>query len=298
LSKINNNRIGLGSVQFGLNYGISNAAGKTTDIEVKKILNLAFKNKIDTIDTAFSYGSSEKVLGKNIENKKKFKIVTKISPIGSNNITEQHVKQVEREFNLSLERLGMDSIYGLLFHRADDFYTSGIEKIYQKLTKLKAVGKIKKIGASIYSYSQLEYILERFPVDLVQLPFNIFDQRLSNLKAFKLLNDANVEIHSRSTFLQGLIFIEPSELPSHLSPFQSKLRLLNDYANDNHTSKLAVAIAFVLQQTEINKCILGFETSVQLQEFLNTLGNLPCLDPSFYKLMAVSDDRVLNPVNW
>ena len=192
----------------------------------------------------------------------------------------------------------MDSVYGLLFHRAEDFYISGIEKIYRQLTKLKEAGKIKKIGASIYSYPQLEYILSRFPVDIVQLPFNIFDQRLLDLEAFKLLNKANVEIHSRSTFLQGLIFIKPSELPSQLRPFQSKLKLLNDYANDHHTSKLAVAIAFVLQQTDINKCILGFETSTQLQEFLNIFGNLPCLDPSFCKLMAVSDDRILNPINW
>ena len=298
MSKINHNRIGLGTVQFGLNYGISNALGKTTHIEVQKILDLAFRNKIDTIDTAFSYGSSEQVLGKNIENQKQFKIVTKIRPIDFNNVTEQHVKQVEREFEISLRRLGVDSVYGLLFHRAEDFHISGIEKIYQQLNKLKEAGKIKKIGASIYSYSQLEYILSRFPIDIVQLPFNIFDQRLLGLKAFKLLTKANVEIHSRSAFLQGLIFIKPTELPSKLHPFQSKLKLLNDYANDHNTSKLAVAVAFVLQQTEINKCILGFETSMQLRELLSIVGNLPSLDPSFCKLMAVSDDRILNPINW
>ena len=96
----------------------------------------------------------------------------------------------------------MDSVYGLLFHRAEDFYISGIEKIYRQLTKLKEAGKIKKIAhlfMVIHSWN-ISYLI---PVDIVQLPFIIFDQRLLDLEAFKLLNKANVEIHSRSTFLQS-----------------------------------------------------------------------------------------------
>ena len=67
-------KLALGTVQFGMDYGI-NSGIKVEQNEVLKIVNLARKSGIKLIDTAQLYGSSEKVLG-NV-NTVDFDIVTK-----------------------------------------------------------------------------------------------------------------------------------------------------------------------------------------------------------------------------
>ena len=66
----------LGTVQFGLNYGIANTVGQVTVAEVRNILQVAEEAGIDTLDTAVNYGNSEQVLGE--VGVKNFKVITKI----------------------------------------------------------------------------------------------------------------------------------------------------------------------------------------------------------------------------
>ena len=73
-----NNKIGLGTVQFGMDYGVSNTKGKTPDIEVSKILEYAKKEGLLYIDTAEAYGCSEEVLGRN--DLSGFRIISKFLP--------------------------------------------------------------------------------------------------------------------------------------------------------------------------------------------------------------------------
>ena len=71
------NKIGLGTVQFGLPYGINNTYGQTQEVEVKVILQIASKNGITILDTAHAYGNCETILGKQDLNK--FNIVSKFN---------------------------------------------------------------------------------------------------------------------------------------------------------------------------------------------------------------------------
>ena len=72
-------RIALGTVQFGLHYGITNQRGKVSADDAKAMLLLASNQGTDTLDTAISYGDSEKRLGEIGTNG--FKIITKLTPI-------------------------------------------------------------------------------------------------------------------------------------------------------------------------------------------------------------------------
>ena len=75
-------KIGIGTAQLGLNYGIANKSGKVNFLEAKRIFSIASNNNINVIDTANSYGDSEKILGKIGVNN--FQIVTKLSEIPLN----------------------------------------------------------------------------------------------------------------------------------------------------------------------------------------------------------------------
>ena len=121
-------KLGIGTAQFGTNYGVANQRGQVKQEEQKSILKFAQKNGIDMLDTAIDYGDSENNLGKC--GVSKFKVITKIPPIPDNliNVTEW----MREHINNSLLRLGTSSIYGLLLHRSSDLF-----KYSGKVIKLK-----------------------------------------------------------------------------------------------------------------------------------------------------------------
>ncbi|MDA7452897.1 aldo/keto reductase, partial [Candidatus Pelagibacter ubique] len=109
-------KLGLGTAQFNNDYGLLSNKLKLSDI--KKILNNIDK-KIKYIDTAPSYNSAEKIIGKYLNNKTKIKINTKISPFKSIYL-DKNISNFEREFEKSLKNLNRDKIYSLMFHSAKD----------------------------------------------------------------------------------------------------------------------------------------------------------------------------------
>ena len=70
----------LGSANFDQKYGIRKNSIKKNDI--KKLLNIAVKNKIKLIDTSPSYNESEKIIGK--LNNKRFQVISKIAKLPKN----------------------------------------------------------------------------------------------------------------------------------------------------------------------------------------------------------------------
>lgn len=183
-------KIILGTAQFGLDYGVNNKKGRILKKEVFEILNYAWKNKVRILDTALTYGESEKIIGKFIKKKRvPFKIISKLPKANS--------KTAGGFFSESLARLGQDKIYGYLVHNFKSFLKNNL--IWDTLEKLKAKGRIKKIGFSLYYPQELKYLLKHnFNFDIVQFPYNIFDQRFA--PHLSLLKKRNIEIHVRSVF--------------------------------------------------------------------------------------------------
>ena len=199
------NKIGLGSVQFGLNYGISNNNGITKKEEVSKIFNISSEMGIKLIDTAQVYGNAENIIGKYHNNR--FDIVTKLNPNKKNDLTIK--KLLESSFN----NLNINSIYGVIFHDVNTIFET--PKFYNELITLKKQGFIEKIGFSLYYPDEIKKVLELFgEPDILQVPYNFFDRRFE--KELIKLNNKNIEIHSRSTFLQGLFLSNPKIYPHTL----------------------------------------------------------------------------------
>ena len=189
----------LGTVQFGVQYGV-NSAGRPSEEVVKDILAEASNGGIDTLDTSSAYGNSEEILGKCITPNEEFKIVSKY-PKGELSVRER--------FEGSLNRLHVDKLYGYLLHHFEVYQNN--PKVWEEFVALKESGKVQKIGYSLYSPEELQFILDnKSPFDLIQVPFNIFDKKF--LPLMKEVHEKGVEIHVRSTFLQGLFFKDRNPL--------------------------------------------------------------------------------------
>ena len=170
-------KLALGTVQFGIHYGVANARGQTTRKEADEIINLAREAGINTLDTAISYGESEQVLGELVV--KDFQVITKIPPLLED--LENVDDWINNQINKSLQRLRIPALWhGVLLHRSESLHGKTGEQVVKSLERLKSSGLVKKIGISIYNPSELEFANQVMPLDLVQVPLNVLDRRLES----------------------------------------------------------------------------------------------------------------------
>ena len=286
-------KIALGTVQFGIDYGINSESGQVRPEEVRSILNYAHSQNIDLLDTAPVYGNSEKVLG--VANVQNFKVVTKTRHFNNTEISNSDIDLLKKDFSCSLTDLRQESFYGVLVHNASDLLKPGAEKLYDHLQELKQAEKIEKIGVSVYDYSQLQSILDNFDIDLVQLPFNILDRRMIDTGMLATLCSSNIEVHARSVFLQGLLLMSEQNRPDKFNRWSSLWKIWHEWLNDNQITALEATIRYVISMPEISKVLVGVDTADQLKEVvMTTLGVLPDIPTEMY----TNDADLLNPSNW
>lgn len=268
----------LGTVQFGLQYGV-NSAGRPSEDTVRDILSAAWEGGIDTLDTSSAYGNAEEVLGRCVT--QPFKQVSKY-PKGDIPVRES--------FEGSLRRLGTDRLYGYLLHHFELY--RACPDIWEDFLALKEAGKVQKIGFSLYEPSELELILENgVPFDLLQFPFNLFDRKFQPY--MEQLHRQGVEIHVRSTFLQGLFFKDRGTLPERLLPLRKYLLELDAYARESGLGVGEIALNYNLQHPFIDGVLVGVDNLEQLQ------GNLRSVRSESIQLdIHVLEQELLNPVNW
>ena len=190
-----NSKIILGTAQFGTNYGINNTRGMPNQNEVNDILEFAINSNIQILDTAVSYGNSEQKIGYFHRSGKHFKCITKI---GREIITDS----IESLVSNSIKKLNCNP-YAILSHNIQDHKDD--DKFWEELNKVKYNGLCEKIGFSIYSPHDIDFLEDIIhSIDIIQIPYNIFDRRFERI--LPDLKNSNIEIHSRSAFLQGLFF--------------------------------------------------------------------------------------------
>jgi len=289
-------KIALGTVQFGISYGISNQLGKTSKSKIEEILQYAHKNGINTLDTAALYGNSEELIGDFAHDDGKWDIVTKIPPIGNTAIGDKQIDILLRDFELSLDKLKRKSVYGLLLHSCDDLFLADGYRLLQAMERLKEEGFVKKIGVSLYGYDQIERILGNYSIDLVQLPVNILDQRLLDSGHLKTLKKYDVEIHARSVFLQGLLLMQTSDIPSWFDPIKKALNAFHKEAKKRRISTLQLALSFVQSIDEIDKVVVGVNTLEQLHQIIEAMPLR--VNIRDFSSLSISDKNFLNPSNW
>lgn len=288
------NRLALGTAQFGMDYGIANKTGKIAPNECSLILAKASAAGVNTIDTASLYGSSETVLG-NIGTRG-FRVVTKLP--GLPGVQTDISRWVREQLAASLSRLQQARVYALLLHRPLDLLSPNGATLFRALLDLKAEGLAVKVGYSIYSPAELETLSSQFPADIVQIPGSVFDRRFRNSGWLTRLAGAGVEVHMRSAFLQGLLLTPPETLQERFSPWQPLLSAWHVWCKENGLSPFEACLAYALNDSAIDRVVVGVDSASQLSEILSVAANNRLRNLELPARFQTSDENLVNPATW
>lgn len=284
-------KLALGTVQFGLNYGIANQQGQVSHDAARAIIEHARASGIDMLDTAIAYGDSERRLGEiGIPD---WQVVSKLPaiPVGCSDIS----KWVADTVNESLYRLKIKSLYGLLLHQPQQLVEQDGDRLYHALQQLKHDGLVRKIGVSIYDPEELDALAGRYDIDIVQAPFNIMDRRLIDSGWLSRLAEQGTELHVRSVFLQGLLLMNSSDRPIKFDRWAPLWAKYDDWLEQTHLTLVQACLRYALSFSEISKVIIGVDSLSQLKEILQSAeGAIPEVPTELH----CTDIDLINPTHW
>ena len=282
-------RLALGTVQFGLVYGIANQSGQVKLADAAEILAAARAGGLDTLDTAIAYGDSEACLG--AVGVTGWRVVSKLPTLPEDcaDVSGWVTKQLEG----SLRRLDVDRLYGLLLHNPRQLLgPTGIE-LAEALRKARDNGQVERIGVSIYSPYDLAAIYSVLQPDLVQAPLNLVDRRLVDSGWLSRLADDGVEVHTRSCFLQGLLLMP--KVPARFAPWQLLWTRWQQWLASQPGQAATACLAYPLSHPEVARVVVGVDSFAQLTELLaaektSVADDLPDL--------RSDDEQLIYPSKW
>lgn len=287
----------LGTVQLGLDYGISNSEGKPSIKESFLILDEAYNNGIRVLDTAQAYGESEAVIGSYLkQSNNKFDVITKI-PHSEKLLSADELFEV---FKKSLNNMEVDSIYGVMFHSNDNFINN-ISNSLEFFRKIKSLSLVQKTGVSVYNSDQAEELLKYDEIDLIQAPMNIFDLELFTSGTLERLFNSNVEVYIRSVFLQGLFFLDESEIKKKLPEALEFIQMFNKFCKEKSLETVSVVISvinFILASK--GKIVFGVEKPYQIKSNINLCKDIIDNDilNFFIDLSNKIPEKIKKPSEW
>jgi len=283
-------RLILGTVQFGMPYGISNRGGQVALPEVRAILDRARQAGIGRLDTAVAYREAEQVLGQACA--RDFCVITKLPPLPADCIDAGGwVEQMARQ---SLQRLGTGRLHSLLLHRTRDLLGERGREILARMLELQAAGLVSRLGVSIYDPEELDELGGVFEPGIVQAPFNVFDRRLETSGWLRRLADAGAEVHVRSVFLQGLLLMPASQRPAQFEPWRKLFARWDEWLQREQLSPLRACLSFALSRKDIDGVVFGVESRSQLDEVLAAAA--PGAEPPAE--LSTADALLINPGRW
>ena len=250
-------KICIGTVKFGLKYGLNNIKKIHID-EISKIFKYLNKSKIKFLDTAPSYGNSQKIIGK--IKKKNFDIISKI-----------YLKDVNTNIEANLKKTIIDlkskKIYALLIHNSEILLKKEAYKIYKQLIFLKKKKLVKKIGISVYNPDVLKKIVSKYKFDIIQFQGNAIDRRFLNRKNLDHYKSLGIELHVRSIFLQGVLL--KNKVPRKLVNSKKILNKFYNYMKKNNINPLDFCLSFILQFKQIDKIVVGIDNLKNLSQIIS-----------------------------
>jgi aryl-alcohol dehydrogenase-like predicted oxidoreductase len=283
-------KLALGTAQFGLNYGIASPQPQVEFLESKAIINYAADHGMSLLDTAMGYGDCEARLGE--IGVSGWKVVSKLPEVP----TQGDVKNwITNAVKSSLNKLKIDSLYGLLLHRPDQLNGKRGAEIYETLQHLRVSGLVEKVGVSIYEPSELEDVLSVGDIDLVQSPLSVLDRRLITSGWLKRLADRGVEVHARSVFLQGLLIMSAEQRPRKFDHWSSLWSRYHEWVRASGQSPLDICLSYVSSIPHVQQIVVGVNSFNQMEEILQAQIGFA---PEFPLDLVTCDEELLNPLAW
>lgn len=284
------NKLALGTVQFGLPYGVANKVGQPSLGDMRRILEAARKSGIDTLDTARAYGDSEQRLGDC--NMAGWRVITKLPDRhGAQRVSDW----AESCLRHSLAQLKTSKVEALLLHRPALLLSVDGHELYSTLQSMKEAGLVSKIGVSVYGPEELDMLVPGFGLDLVQLPLNVLDRRFLKSGWLARLADRGVEVHARSCFLQGLLLTDEGKLPDKFTRWAPLWEKWTAWLRESGQCALQACLGFSQSFPEIHRVLVGVDSEQQLQEILAAAQVLSIPPPPG---LYSDDPDLINPSRW
>jgi aryl-alcohol dehydrogenase-like predicted oxidoreductase len=293
-------RIGLGTVQFGLDYGLTK---KKTQGEVDDILEVCYEQGLNLLDTARGYGDSEDKIGHFLKRHQQypFVIATKLSKIEKSIVNDPVVleKHVRDSIKISLQKLSLPRIDILFLHQTDKILLKS-GAFWEVIEKMRSEELFQLFGISVYEPDETKgWVTERSQhVDCVQLPYNAFDQRFAEI--LSLLKEKRIDVISRSAFLKGMMTAKEDSIPAELKsmkPWRDKLAVI---AGDSGLSLSELALGFVLKNPLIKSTIIGVNSAEELKKNLQCFDLLEKVSSRYDELknLTIADETLIDPRRW
>ena len=284
-------RIALGTVQFGLSYGIANRFGQVSRKEAAAILVHALAAGLDTLDTAIAYGDSELQLGE--IGVQQWQVISKLPALPD--ACTDVAGWVRDSVRGSLQRLRVPRLHGMLVHRTQDLLGSHGDALRRGLAAVKDAGMVEAVGVSVYAPEELEALEPCMRLELVQLPLSIVDRRFVSSGWLTRLQRAGTRVHARSVFLQGLLLMDAATRPARFDRWQRLWDEWDRWLRDQALTPLQLCLGFVLSQPEIDRVVVGVDSLPQLQGILASTAAPFVAAP----IGLISEDLdLVNPSRW
>jgi aryl-alcohol dehydrogenase-like predicted oxidoreductase len=284
-------KIMLGTAQFGLDYGINNTSSKPGQQAVNQILIKAYDSGVRCLDTAEVYGNAHEIIGDFHKQypSRVFDVITKLPPDIDGGIDEK----IEKYLN----ELNVTQLEGLLFHSYQTYKESaGSMKL---IDDYRREGKVKYLGVSVYTNEQAEDVMEDQYIDIIQLPFNLFDNTNLRGEVIKKAKNKGKIVHTRSTFLQGLFFTSLQKKNKISLPLAEELGYINQLSKLSNISLSNISLNYCLQQPHIDNVLIGVDNLDQLNHNLEDAGyNLPKEVIDKINTIYIKNVELLNASLW
>jgi aryl-alcohol dehydrogenase-like predicted oxidoreductase len=280
----------LGTVQFGLKYGINNSLGKPEKESVFNILSHAYDNGIRYLDTAELYGNAHELIGEfhKLYPTKKFNIITKFP--------HEFEDRLDHKINSYLIQLDIDCLEAILFHSYDSYINH--KNLIADLVKLKSKC-IKYLGVSVYTNEQMNEVIDDINIDIIQIPFNLFDNLSLRGELIIKAKLNNKIIHTRSAFLQGLFFMKKDNPNAIRIKLEKELERIEDISIKSTIPIGSIALNYCLMQNCIDGVLIGVDSLDQLKENIDYSENkIPNDYLNEINEIRINDIELLNPSLW
>jgi aryl-alcohol dehydrogenase-like predicted oxidoreductase len=283
----------LGTAQFGMSYGINNLLGKPDSDEVFKVLLTAYNNGIRKLDTAEVYGNAHELIGEFHSKYPEYKydVITKIT-FGENNSVRNKVLKI-------IKYLRVDFLHTIMFHSYDSYCKlSENDKI--ELNYLKKNNFIKHIGVSLYHNSEIESVISDCLIDIIQMPYNLLDNKNQRGNIIDKIKMTEKKIHTRSAFLQGLLLMDSNTQSKIYNKFKSEISFLNEISKNLGIKLSHLALSYCVDNLNIDNVIVGVDSCDHLNEIIEfeKKSRLSLEVHSSINNIKVNNNDFLLPINW
>jgi aryl-alcohol dehydrogenase-like predicted oxidoreductase len=284
-------KLALGTVQFGLEYGIANDSGRVSLDTARAIVAQASAAGMDVLDTAVGYGDSEARLGE--IGVADWRIVSKIPAVPAE--CRDVAAWVRASVQQSLARLRVDGLYGLLLHRPGQLLEPVGPALYGALRQLVADGVVRKIGVSVYDPAECDALCAAYRFDLIQAPYNLLDRRLETGGWLERFTAQGTEVHVRSIFLQGLLLMTARSRPAAFRRWQPVWAALDRWVGEAAVTPLEACVRHALSTPQVSQVVVGVDSAAQLSAILRAAGG-PALPT--VPMFGAADPDLINPARW